>query len=420
MDKTPLPAPNKVDIVMFNMSEYRDWQNGIVNRNCHVLHHLLKDERVRKIVAVDYLPFTRKRAARELAQDVVAGVGGKVIARGLTHKLVAVRESELERTGYSLPGFEPSSVPYKLFVYSDVGSVRNEPAVYRRLARELKRIDVKNVVLWSYLPSMVGYFGQFGEGVSVFDAVDSWLEHASYVKLRSRLQLNYQTIRHQADVIFTTSPDLVKFFDRPNCSFVPNGISAEQIAGASRLVGRDLVNIPRPIIGYGGTLQENRLDMDLLAYLARANPTKSFVLIGPVWPGARKAVERKLRPLHNVYLLGRKPYREALSYYREFKVALIPHQVNEFNRQTNPLKLYDYLALGRPVVATKGVGLDDFGDVVHLAATPEEFNQALLKALNETSEAEVAKRQERVRAYSWDVLTRGMLDQVLAAWHKPA
>ena len=100
--------PDKtIDIVMFNMSAYTDWQQGIANRNMHVLHTLLGDERVRKVVAVDYLPFTLKRAVRQWFQNILGGPTGQVLARGFSYKLTAVKNFEIERTGYGFEGAVP-------------------------------------------------------------------------------------------------------------------------------------------------------------------------------------------------------------------------------------------------------------------------------------------------------------------------
>jgi glycosyltransferase involved in cell wall biosynthesis len=395
-------APDKIDIVMFNMSAYTDWQQGIANRNFHILHTLLRDERVRKVIAVDYMPFTFKRALKYWFYNVLGGVQGKVLSRSLWHKFVAVRESEIERTGYSLPDCLPNTVPFKLFVYADVSSWWSEKMFYNRLDKELSRLDLKNVVLWSYLPTFVGYFDKFKASLTVFEAVDNWLEHSSYAKWKERLRLNYQTIRYRADLIFTTSPELVKFFDRPNgCSFVPNGVNLEQFSQAAKLVDRDFAALPKPIIGYVGTIQEDRFDVDLVAYLARANPAKSFVLVGPVWAGIAKLVEQKLKILPNVHWLGRKSYREAAAYFKEFNVAIIPHLQNEFNRHTNPMKLYEYLASGKPIVSTPGPGLENFKSWVRFAATPEDFNKEILQALAESDPALAEARLAQAEPNSW-------------------
>ncbi|MDZ4229782.1 MAG: glycosyltransferase, partial [Candidatus Veblenbacteria bacterium] len=331
------------------------------------------------------------------------------------YRLTALRGSEIELTGYHLPGVGPNDIQHKLFVFSSVQSFWNEAKCYQTLQRELARLNLKNVVLWSYLPTFVGCFGVLGERLSVFDAVDNWLEHSSYLKVKDRLKVNYQTIRARAGLIFTTAQDLTKIFDRPqDCTYVPNGVDVERILSAPRLVGRDIASLPRPIIGYIGTIQEDRVDVSLIQRLAEANPQKSFVLIGGVWPGIREQVNQRLRNLPNVHLLGRKSFRETPQYLREFSVAIIPHKQNEFNRHTNPMKLYEYLAAGKPVVATPGAGLEGFADLVYLAATPEQFNTALIRALQEDSVELRERRQAIAAAESWQARVKVMLGQVFA------
>lgn len=403
-----------IDIIMFNMSAYTDWQHGIPNRNMHVLHTLLADKRVRKIVAVDYLPFTYKRAIRQWFQNVLAGPSGRVLARGFGYKLTALTNEEIEETGYIAPGGASEEIKHKLFVFSSVQSVWSEAKLYRTLNQELARLNLKNIVVWSYLPTFVGYFGSLGERLAVFDAVDNWLEHSSYLKIKERLNLNYQTIRAKANLIFTTATDLAKLFNLPGeaCVFVPNGVDFERIISAPRLTGRDIAQLPRPIIGYIGTIQEDRVDVELIRTVAQANPQKSFVLIGGVWPGIRKQVNERLRTLPNVHFLGRKSFRETPQYLREFDVAMIPHKQNEFNRHTNPMKLYEYLAAGKPVVSTPGAGLDEFKDLVYLAGKPEEFNKGIIQALEENSIEGKERRQAAAARESWTERVNVMLDKI--------
>jgi len=409
----------KIDVVMFSMSCYTEWQHGISNRNFHILHNLLKNDQVRKVVMVEYLPFTLKRAVRQWFQNIIFGVKGKILSRGLWHKLVAISEEEIEKTGYKLDGYEPNSIPFKLFIYSDVSSIWSEKGVYKRLAHELERLDIKNVVLWSYLPTFVDYFKKFKEVISVFDAVDNWMAHSSYIKIRDRLKKNYQVIRYKADFIFTTSPELVKFFDRHSHTFfVPNGVNIEQIENTPKLVGRDVASLPHPIIGYYGTITEDRFDVDLLRYLAEHNSTKSFAIIGPVWPGLKKSVHDKLKPLANIHLLGRKSYAETRAYLKEFDLVIIPHLQNVFNTFTNPMKFYECLGAGKPVVSTPAPGLDKFRDIVHIANNPESFNREILKALEENSPEDINKRRQIAQENTWEKRVEVMLEQVFKQFEK--
>lgn len=403
-----------IDIIMLNMSAYTEWQSGISNRNFNVLHTLLKDKRVRKVIAVDYLPFNWKRALKQWWQNIVTGVEGKVIARGLTYKLVAVSAGAIAETGYKLEGYEPEDIPFKLFVYTDIMAAFKEDIVWKRLKKLQTKLGFKNTVVWSYLPTVSTHYGKLGESLNVFDAVDNWLEHASYKKILPRLQLNYHTIKHQADVIFTTSPKLIDFFEqRPNCWYIPNGVWFDHFVEAPKLVGRDILNLPKPIIGYGGTIQENRIDINLIEHLAKANPNKSIVMIGPVWPGVQPLIDANLKKYPNVHFLGRKSYQEAPAYYSHFDVAIIPHLVNDFNKYTDPLKLYDYLSLGKPVVATAGQGLEQFSEVVSIAKNADEFNEAIRNALANDSKELADKRKQVAYENRWEVRVEEMVSDVI-------
>lgn len=404
-----------IDIVMFNMSSYTDWQNGIENRNFHILHNLLLSGRVRKVMAVDYLPFTFKRALREWWQNIVGGVEGQVMARGFGYKLTALQADEIEKTGYKLPGVDGSTVSFRLFVYSDIASLWSEKKVYQRLQEQLARLGFENLVVWSYLPTAVGYLTELKAKAIVFDAVDNWLTHSSYKKIRERLKLNYQTIKYRADMIFTTAEDLVKFFDRQvNCEFVPNGVNLKDFVDPPKLVGRDILHIPRPVIGYIGTIQEDRIDLDLVSYLAEKNPTKSIVMAGPVWKTFASEVKSKLGRLKNVYLLGRIKYQEWASYFMNFDVGIIPHKVNEFTRHTDTMKLYQYLACAKPIVSTATGGAEKFADYVYLAYTPAEFNEAVIKALQVGPKGSLTKQTALLEEHTWQKRAQYMLDRLAA------
>ncbi len=367
------------------------------------------------MLAVDYLPYTFRRAGRQWVQDVALGPGGTVLDRGPLHRLVAVRASEIERTGYHIGGGDGREVPYRLFVLSDVSSVQSEASAYQHIRQAAERLGFRNTILWSYLPTFSGYLGAVPHVVSVFDAVDNWVEHAAYASVRERLRLNYETIRRSVDVVFATSPDLVRFFDRPQATFVPNGVDIDLVASVPNLVGRDIAKLPRPIVGYVGTLQADRIDVPLLESVVAANPRKSFVVVGSgglTWPSFSRRTELRLPQHPNLHLVGRKSFRESRAYVREFAVGTIPHLVNEFNRYTNPMKLYEYLAAGKHVVATRTAGFEQLGHLVHLASTPDEFNEAVLQALQEHSSEQVMQRQAAAREHSWQRRLEVMLGEI--------
>lgn len=402
-----------IDIVMFNMSAYTDWQAGIANRNMHVLHNLLNDPRVRKIVSIDTLPFTWKRALKYFLFNILNGVQGRVISRTLTHRLVAVRDSEIERTGYKTANADNNHISYKLFVYTTITSAWSEERAIEELQHQLERLDLKNIVVWSYSPMFVNCFGRFNEKLSVFDAVDNWLEHGAYQKIIERLKHNYQVIRFKTNIIFTTAERLVNFFERgKGVYFIANGVKLSDYNLAPKLVPRDLAALPRPIIGYVGTIESTRFDLDLVRYLAEKNPKYSFVIIGWVWSRISRLAKYKLGGQKNIHLLGRKHVVDLPAFMSQFSLGIIPHLQNEFSNYTNSMKVYEYLAAGLPVVATPSAGLTEFKDHIHIASSPEDFNLSLQLAIKDNSFEKSVARKAAVKGHDWSNRVGAMLERV--------
>lgn len=394
------------------MSAYSEWQQGYVNRNSHILHELLNDNRVRKIVAVDYLPFTFKRALKVWLQDVLHWPRGQKMSGNIFSRLTAVSNGEINKTIYKVSGND-HDVEFKLFVYSTVLPFFSESKAMADLAWRLQKLNLKNVVIWSYLPTFSKWLTLLPVRLKVFDAVDNWLKHSAYKKAWQRIKENYATIGREADLIFTTSQDMVEFFEhREDCYYLPNGIRWKHFKDLPKLVGRDIAQLPRPIIGYLGIIQQDRIDLDLIAYLADHNPKKSFVFIGPVWSNFKKNVKEKLGHFDNIYWLGHKHHWEVPAYINKFDVGIVPHLVNEFGKHTSLLKVLEYLACGKPVVSTPTAGTDAFKSVIKLAATPEKFNESILAALETNTERSQISRRKVAALHTWTKRAEFMLDKV--------
>ncbi|HPU35822.1 MAG TPA: glycosyltransferase, partial [Bacillota bacterium] len=138
------------------------------------------------------------------------------------------------------------------------------------------------------------------------------------------------------------------------------------------------------------------LDQDLLAAAARAHPDWTLVLIGPV-----DTETSTLAGFPNIHLLGHRDYQLLPSYLKGFDAAVIPFRVNELTRGVNPVKLYEYLAAGKPVVSSDLPEVRAFGEMVALARTPEEFVQKLEEELRGDSPGKVSARLEMAVRHSW-------------------
>ena len=394
----------ELEIVMFNMSSYVEWQKGIVNRNAHVFNKLLNHPEVGRIVAIDFLPFSFKRALRNYWQNIINGPKGEVIYRDLTTRCVKI----------------PNTGSADLFVFSTIDSVFSHKKVIDKLNQVLGKIGVleKTRILWSCFPMFVDYFDKIKADLSVFDAVDNWIEHPSFVKHKELLKNNYQIIVKKTDLIFTVSENLMDFFKdlgrKEDVFWIPNGVDVNYFVQSKIEKPKDLKKIPRPIIGYVGIIQQ-RADLDLLEYLAERNPDKSFVLIGPLWPVyfrklRRSAIEiKRLKKYKNIYLLGRKPYQLTPAYIKNFDLAISPHRLDSFVKYTNSLKVLEYLACSRPVVTTPPSGVERFSHLVYIAQDYQDFNKKINQAIKDDNSELREKRIEQMKEQDWNLRIKEMI-----------
>lgn len=378
------------DVVMISMSNYTEWVRGVSNRNYHVLQELLRNENVRRVVSVDYPPRDFKRAIRSFTDNVRTSIPH---SRFIRHT----------------PFDSLRKIDDKLFVATVYDYFWRKARFANHLRGYIRSFGLSDVVLWSFVPYAAPFIRALGQQVTIFDAVDNWSEHASYQPYRQEFRNAYQLIADEADIIFTVSHELQNLFNnQPNVYWIPNGVDTSHYRTQRTLINRDIADLPRPIVGYIGVVQD-RVDTDLIVFLAQKNPTKSFVIVGPVWNETDAA---KLKSQRNIYTLGYKPYEEAPAYIQQFDVGIIPHRPSSFVTSTNPMKLYEYLACGIPVVATAGAGAEQFSEHVSIGTSPEDFNRKLFMALEgNTPEARTA-RIKAVAPFSWAATVQHMVDIV--------
>ncbi len=382
----------KFDVIMFNMSSFSEWEEGVSNRNFHVLQQLLQNDNVGKILAVDYLPLNFKRALRNYKENIFLHLKrGEVIKQRPTYKLTKVSD--------------------KLYVYSDVSFFWRPKFTLANIKKIALELNFSDIVAWSFFPFAALYWQSLGQKLTVFEAVDNWLNHSSYEKYKDQLKEAYHLIENQADLIFTVSPNLVNFFgDQPNVYWIPNGVDVKHYNQKFTLINRDIADISKPIIGYIGVIQD-RVDLKLLEYLAKENPSKSIVLVGPVWNEQDEA-KKSLDAYENVYFLGYKAYQEAPMYIQQFDIGMIPHTKAEFSSSTNPMKMYEYLACGKPVVATQDAGTENVENMIAIAGSYSEFNNQINELLKNDSKELQQQRQDYVKKYSWISTVDKMMDLV--------
>ena len=285
-----------------------------------------------------------------------------------------------------------------------------------RLVRRAARDLPQPVVLWIYDPFTAGMIGSCGEAFSVYDCVDDYSSLGFYTP-------NEQALAARGDhraalasrIVFATTSTLYDRHRRVNANthLVPNVGDFAHFAPAAdpALSAPELETGRRPIIGFMGNFMPDKVDLELLAGVAAARPDWTLLLIGPAEGRARSILER-IAEAENVRWLGPKRYEDLPPYVAAFDVGLCPNRWNEYGRSCFPLKVYEYLAAGKPVVASGNPDLAGLEPDVLLARGVDEFVGAIAQALDRRSEEDRARRMAIAAENTWDTRVARLLGLV--------
>jgi glycosyltransferase involved in cell wall biosynthesis len=165
------------------------------------------------------------------------------------------------------------------------------------------------------------------------------------------------------------------------------------------LPAEDLRQIPHPIIGYVGFLASRRLDIGLIANIARKRPGWSIVLVGPE-DDVFKVSE--LHGIANVYFLGSRDSQVLPTYIKGFDVCMNPQLVNDATRGNYPRKIDEYLAMGKPTLATATEAMDYFREYTYLGTDVDEYIKLIELALAEDSPEKQQQRRRYATSHTWE------------------
>jgi len=235
----------------------------------------------------------------------------------------------------------------------------------------------------------------------------------------ARMQRYHAELLRRAEKVVTTSRRLQKAAQiaRPDACYIPNGVVYEHFRPAcsrNEPVPAEMAAFTggpqtRPVIGYYGALAR-WFDYELYSKTALLRPQYEFVLIGP---SVDASLEKSgLLQLPNVHWLGRKPYADLAAYLRWFDVATIPFKLENLTHAISPVKLFEYFAGGKLVVATPMDETCQYPDVL-LAEGANDFASKLDEALKLKDDPTMLELIDRVaRQNTWEVRARALLDQL--------
>jgi glycosyltransferase involved in cell wall biosynthesis len=312
----------------------------------------------------------------------------------------------LRRVGETLHTYVPS----RWLPYTD-RSPRLDAALaglrHLRIRHLMRRLGMSRPILYLWHPFFAGTIGAFGEKAIAYHCYDEYVAFKGVD--RERVSALERRILERADVVFAVSEGLraEKARVNRNAVLIRNAVDFDLFSRAQAPetpIAPEVARLPRPVIGCVTRVVPEYFDAELLREVFARRPDWSFVVIGPELASASEAGRslQRLKALPNVHLLGRRDLPSLPSYLKGVDACLIPYVLSENKLLADPLKVYEYLAAGKPVISKRLPTLAWLGEAVAGAEGADEWVAAIEQELNGDSPARIARRQEIARANTWD------------------
>ncbi|MDP8214252.1 MAG: glycosyltransferase [Candidatus Euphemobacter frigidus] len=403
----------KIDLIIFPM---HDWKKGeeesFRTRDGHLMKAFEKSARTGKILVINRPTSLPEMVLKKKSWKVKNVLSSRKI--GFFSRLGKVATKT-----YVLDIFSPRILS-PVFMGRDWWHfIFTRKSILSIAKRAMKELDMVSPILFLWTPMATPVIGQLGEKLIVFDAIDNWLLHPEIRDRREFIKKGYTTIKERADLIFVNSEPMKDFLTRNKDKpvLINNGVDKDFFQLDSSPLPEDMKAIKKPVVGYVGKMSK-RLNIELISFLCRKLKHVSFVFIG-------QAINQKwivpLFKLPNFYYLGDKPYSLLPFYLANFDIGIIPHYEDKYVIKGDSLKMYEYLAAGKPVVTSNITGAKKFQDVIQIASDSEKFLAGIKKYLQliETKRLSPDRLREQLpENCSWKNKAELMIDLIFGALKK--
>lgn len=281
--------------------------------------------------------------------------------------------------------------------YEKVVTPENHQALLHALAALVADMQIRtalsvvHIAYWS--PVALSLRALHGWRVH-YDCMDDW---DGFPNIGEQLLNEEKALVVQADLVTVSAGLLYQKWcaHNPRCMLVRNAVDFDFFR--QNCFTNDLLNgLVGPVIGYYGALAQ-WLDYPLLAALADRRPEWNFILVGDIFVDDLAGLEHK----PNVQLLGRKPYAQMPLYLDHFDACLIPFRLYNVTHAVDPVKFYEYISAGKPVISTPLAEMSIYEDLLYFATGVDEFIEQIERALAEHDLALYKRRVELARANDW-------------------
>ncbi len=249
----------------------------------------------------------------------------------------------------------------------------------------MKLLKFKKDYLWTYNPLTSLYLDINKFNSSIYHAVDA-IEYQPFMP-KDLIKRQEIILSKKVDKIFVTSKNIINKLKKynSNISYFGNVCDYEHFSKSLSThiddIPPDIKSISKPIIGFIGSISEYKLNYKLIYDVAKSLKEINFVFIGPTDDSLNHSNLGRIKNLKNVYLLGFRKYKDLPSYCAFFDVAWLPLIHNNYTKSMFPMKFFEYLAAGLPIVSTNLESLKEFRNFVYMSDDLSEIKVSIKEAL---------------------------------------
>ncbi len=290
-------------------------------------------------------------------------------------------------------------------------NMNNNLYLYNDYAAGKHLKSLNKVVIWRYWANQYNYLREDNmNNVTIYD----WVDDIGVYHYNELENYFHNKMVMESDIVITTAEDIyIKAQEiRKDVLLLPNACDYEHFSNPIPIEWKELDNICNNydvIIGYYGAIAD-WFDFEIIKHCSEANPSWLFLIVGQAYPDI--LVKNNIDKYKNIVIWDRVEYNKLPYLLSKFHIAMIPFKVNEITQATSPVKIYEYMAGGKPIVSTNMKEVSKLGTAL-IACDKYEFNEKLHKALTLANDVtHISFLKETAQNHSWVERARVVLEEL--------